>query len=163
MIILIVTFFSFIMEFVFNRFLFNSLFVPLIILTTLILIEPYFKKNEKNYYIYAFVVGFLYDLVYTGNYFMNCGCFLLIAVLVCFVNSNIPNNLVASVLELLVFIIIYRLCSYFLFFVNGMVGFSFMVILRSIYSSLILNVCYGVVLYFILYFISKKFNIKRIN
>lgn len=163
MIILIVTFLAFIMEFIFNRFLFDSLFLPLIILTTIILVEPYFKKNKNKYYVYAFVVGFLYDLVYTGNYFMNSGWFLLIAVLVCFVNSNIPNNLIASILELLVLIIIYRLCSYSLFLINDMVSFSFVVILRSIYSSLILNVCYGVILYFILYFISKKFNIKRIN
>lgn len=163
MIILIVTFLSFVFEFVFNGLFYNSFFAPLVILTSLILVEPYFKRNKSKYYLYSFIVGFLYDLFYTGNYFMNSGIFLLVSVIVCFISSNMPNNLFVSMLEVILLIAFYRIFSYFIFFFNGMVNFSFMSIFKGIYSSLILNIIYGILLYFVLYYVSKKFKIKRIN
>lgn len=162
MIIFIVSFFSFVLEYVFNCFFHNSVFLPLVILTSLVLLRPYFKSS-KSYFIYCFLIGFLYDSIYTGNYFMNAGLFLIIGVLVSFISLNMPNNLFVSILEILVLVSLYRIFSFLFFFFNGVVSFSFKTIFESIYSSLILNIGYGIVLYFILYFVSKKFNIKRIN
>lgn len=163
MIVLIVTFLAFILEFVFNIYFYDSIFLPLIILTSLILVEPFFKGNSNRYYIYCFLVGFLYDFVYTGNYFMDAGLFLLVGIMACIISFYMPNNFLVFMLKLFFLIIIYRLCSFIFFSLNGIVDFSFGVLFKCLYSSLILNVVYGIILYFILYFISKKFNVKRIN
>lgn len=160
--IIIVSFFSFIFDFVFSYLFRDSLFLPLIILTSIVVLRPYFK-SINYYYLFCFTIGFLYDLVYTGNYFMSSAFFLIIGLLVCFVSANVPNNVFASILEIIFSIVLYRLMCFIFLFLNGVVSFSFTLLLKSIYCSLIINIIYGVFLYFILYFVSKKFKIERIN
>jgi len=160
MIILVVSIISFILEYVFNCFFHGSIFVPLVILTSIILLEPYFCKDRKKYFIFCFVIGFLYDLIYSGNYFLDSGLFLLIGVIVCYINGNMSNNFFVFLIELLFLIIFYRVSSFCIFFVNGFIPFS--LLFRSIYCSLLLNVIYGGFMYFILYFVSKGLHIKRI-
>ena len=143
MIILIVTFLAFILEYVVNGFFHGTILNGLIIFSSLVLLEPYFKKNKDMFFVFCFFVGIFYDFVYTGTYFMNAGMFLIVGVLVSYFNGITPNNFVVSILELIVM--------------------SFSVLFRSIYSSILINLIYGILLYFILYLVSKRFNIKRIN
>lgn len=163
MMIILVTVFAFILEFFLNSFLYNSIFVPLVVITSLVLLQPYFKKNNNRYYIYCFLVGFIYDLVYTGFYFMDASLFLIIAIMVNFINSNTLNNLFVSLLEILLLIVLYRFMSFLFLGINGVIVLSFDNLFKSIYSSLLTNILYGVILYFVLYLISKCFRIKRIN
>lgn len=160
--IIIVSFFSFILDFVFCYFFKDSLFLPLIILTSIVILRPYFK-NVSFYYLFCFLIGLLYDLVYTGNFFMSSSFFLIIGLLICFISANMPNNIFVSIFEIIISVILYRLMSFLFLFVNGVVVFSFSNLFKSIYCSFITNIIYGFILYYILYFISKKFNIKRIN
>lgn len=163
MIIFIVTFIAFILEYIVNGFFHGSIFTGLIIFSSFILLEPYFRKNRNRYYIYCFIVGFVYDLVYTGTYFLNAGLFLFIGILVCLINSFTPNNFIVSILELVVLIGVYRFLCFMFMFINGIVGFDLSILFRSFYCSLIVNVIYGIILYFILYLVSLKFNIRRIK
>ena len=41
-----------------------SIFNPLLTIVTIIMIYPYFKKDENKYFITSFILGFLYDLFY---------------------------------------------------------------------------------------------------
>lgn len=163
MIIFIVTFFAFILEYIFNIYFSNSIFLPLIIFTSLVLVEPFFKGDKVKYYVYCFLIGFLYDYVYTGNYFLDSGLFLLVGVFVCLISFYMPNNFFVFILKMFLLIIFYRVCLYMFFCFNEVIIFSFSSLFKYLYSSLILNICYGSFLYFVLYFVSKKFHIKRIN
>ena len=163
MIIFIVTFLSFILDYVVNVFFHGSIFTGLIVFSSLVLLEPYFKKNKDKYFVYCFIVGFLYDLVYTGTYFLNSGLFIIIGICVSYINSITPNNFIVSILELVVLIGLYRILGFVYFGINGFVKMSFSILFRSFYYSLIINVLYGIILYFVLYLISLKFNIKRIK
>jgi len=163
MIIILVTVGAFVLEFFLNSFLNNSIFVPLLVVTSLILIQPYFKKNKSRYYVYCFFIGFVYDLVYTGFYFMDASLFLIIGVVVNYINENYSNNILILLLEILMLIVLYRFMSFVFLVINGVIGFSFYNLFRSIYSSLITNVLYGFILYIFLYLLSKHFKIKRIN
>ncbi len=162
MILFIVTFFSFVLDFVFNYYFNNSLFSSLIILTSLILLRSIFK-DCRGYYFYCFFVGFLYDYLYTGNYFMNSGMFLIVGFFINYVFLNMRFNIFVSIISIFLSIILYRVfCFLFLFF-NGIVGFSFDYLLKSIYCSFLINIIYGILMYYFLYFMCKKFNVKRIN
>ena len=163
MIIFIVTLISFILEYIVNGFFHGTIFTGLIIFSTLVLLEPYFKKEKDKFFIYCFVVGFLYDLVYTGNYFLDAGMFLAIGVLIEFINLITPNNFIVSMLELVLFIGVYRLFSFLFFAINGVVAFSFDALFKSFYCSLLTNILYGGILYFVLYLLSLKFKIRRIK
>ena len=160
--IIIASFFSFVFDFIFNYFFRNSLFLPLIVLTSIVILRPYFKRINY-YYIFCFLTGFLYDLLYTGNYFMSSALFLIIGLLICFVSANMPNNVFVSIFEVVISIALYRIMCFIFLFFNGIVSFSFRYLLKSIYCSLIINIIYCIFIYFVLYFIAKKFNIKRIN
>ena len=160
--IIIVSFFSFVFDFFFSCIFMNSLFLPLIILTSIIVLRPYFKK-VNYYYLFCFIIGLLYDLIYTGNYFMSSALFLIIGLLICFVSANMPNNVFVSIFEIVISIVLYRLMCFIFLFFNGVIAFSLDFLLKSIYCSLITNIIYGILLYFILYFVSKKFKIERIN
>lgn len=163
MIIFLVSVLSFILEYVVNGFFHGSIFTGLIIFSSLVLLEPYFKKNKDFFYVYCFIIGFLYDLVYSGTYFLNAGVFLVIGVVVRYINRVTPNNFVVSILELIFLIGLYRVILFMYLGVNGFISMSFGILFRSFYCSLIINIVYGIILYFILYLISLKFNIKRIK
>lgn len=163
MIILIVTVLAFILEFIFNSLLYKSILIPLVVISSLILLEPFFEKNKSKYLIYCFLIGLLYDIVYTGNYFLNASMFLIIGVLVVLINKNTPNNLFITLISLILLICTYRTLCFLFLGLLGVIEFSSSVLLKSIYTSLIFNIIYSLILYLTLYFISKKFNIKRIN
>ena len=154
---------SFAFEFLFNSFFYNSLFLPLCCLVSLILVEPFFNKDKSRFLIVCFLFGFLYDIVFTGNYFFNASMFLLIGGLVVIFNRSTPNNLFVSLVEIIFLIILYRTLCFLLFSLVGVVVFDFNILFRCVYCSFLFNIIYGFVLYFILYFVSKKFNISRIN
>lgn len=161
--IIIITFISFILEYIANGFFHGSIFSGLIVLSTLILVEPYFKKNKDKFYIYCFVVGFLYDLVYTGTYFMNAGLFLVIGWFCNYFNSITSNNFIASIIKLIILIALYRSFTFLFLGINGIIKLDLYLLFKSIYSSMIVNIIYGIVLYLFMYLISKKFDIKRIK
>ena len=160
--IIIFSFLSFIFDFVLNYFFKNSLFLPLIVFTTVIVCRPYFKK-VNYYYLFCFIMGFLYDLIYTGNYFMSPAFFLIIGLLICFISANMPNNVFVTIFEVAISISLYRFMCFIFLFLTGFVSLSWDLLLESIYCSLITNVVYSILLYYVLYFISKKFKIERIN
>jgi cell shape-determining protein MreD len=91
MIVYLIGFLSFVFEFVFNKILYNSIFIPLIIITTLVVLEPYFS-NKKKYFIYCFLIGFLCDLFYTNSILVNASLFLILGIIVYGINVNITNN-----------------------------------------------------------------------
>lgn len=163
MIVFLVTVFSFILEYFVNLVSYDSIFIGLIIFSSMVLLQPYFKNNRKLYLVYCFILGFFYDLIYTGIYFMDAGLFLLIGVIVCFINDITPNNFFVSLLELILLICLYRILSFVFLCINGVVVFDLFILFRSIYCSILTNFLYGIVLYFVLYLVSSKFHIKRIN
>ena len=58
-----------------------SIFNPLLTIVAIIMIYPYFKKDENKYLITSFILGFLYDLFYTNLLFTDAILFLLLALI----------------------------------------------------------------------------------
>ena len=161
--IIIITILSFILEFLLNSFLYKTVLIPLFVICTLILVEPFFYKAKTKYLVYAFIIGLLYDMIFTGTYFMSAGIFLLIATLIMLINKLTPNNFLITIIEIIIFICIYRIISFLLLALFQVIPFEIIILKKSIISSLSLNTIYSIILYIIMYFISKKFNIIRIN
>ena len=57
-----------------------TLFNPLLTIIALLIIYPFFRKNDNQYLVIAFITGFLYDLFYTNLLFTNAILFLLLAI-----------------------------------------------------------------------------------
>src|SRR5574344_2135808 len=88
---------SFIMDGVLTNFLpYNinslSLFTPLLTVTILVLIYPFFYHKEKQYFIISIILGFIYDLFYTNLLFYDAIIFLLLAYIITKLYKVIGDN-----------------------------------------------------------------------
>ncbi len=159
---------SVIISFVFDSIFSNiiptdSIFLPLFSLISLIIIYPYFHKEENSYLKFTFLLGLLYDIAYTDTLFLNAFIFLLIGFCIKLINEYISNNIFnVSIMSLLV-VIIYRFITYFVLVMINYLNYDFTNLLASIYSSLIINVIYGIILYLITDFISRKYKFDKIE
>lgn len=140
-----------------------SLFTPLLTIVALVVIYNFFYHKEKNYYILSFVIGILYDLFYTNLLFLDGLLFLLIAFVITKIYKLVGFNYMWIALDILISIIIYE-CSFALVIVIfNLVPMSIYRLLYKIGHSIILNIIYGELLYFIIKLLPKKYKKVRIN
>ena len=140
----------------------NSLFLPLFTITSLVYTYPYFNKNKKYHFIITCIIlGIIYDIAYTNSLFINTFTFTLCSLIIIYIDNYIHDSIINSTIINIIMIVLFKTISYILLFVFGFIKFDYTILLKGIYSSLILNIIYGIILYFICTFISKKFNIKK--
>ena len=142
----------------------NSLFFPLCSLMAMIIIYPFFKKSDYNkFLIVSGIMGMFYDLVYMNTLLLNIGLFLLMAVIIKIVFFFYSNNLISNLLIGSLLVCLYRVIIYLVLVLGNYLNFSFLELLKGIYSTLLLNVIYIIIFYFVTLNISKKHKIPRDN
>ena len=140
-----------------------SLFTPLLTIVALVVIYNFFYHEEKKYYILSFIVGILYDLFYTNLLFLDGLLFLLIAFVITKIYKLVGFNYMWIALDILISIIIYE-CSFALVIVIfNLIPMTIYRLLYKIGHSIILNIIYGEILYFIIKLLPKKYKKVRIN
>lgn len=125
----------------------TNFFTPLFTITSLIVI---YSKFENKYLKICLLFGLLYDLVFTDTLFINMILFLLIGFFVKFVNIYLPKNYINNSIILIIIIIFYRIFIYIIMLMANQVTNNAFLLFKSIYSSLLLNIIYGLVIYFII-------------
>lgn len=160
--IIFISMFSFILDGLLMRYLgYNTIFLPLLTLVSLILIYPYFNDNNYRYFKYIAILGLLYDIVYMNTLFFNFFIFMILGFVIVLLNYLLSNNLFINVLITIITIILYRVINYLFYFFIGSIEFSFKVLLNNILCSLILNIIYCIIIYVISEYYSKKNKIFR--
>lgn len=155
---------SFILDSIVSNFVsLDSLFFPLFTLMALIIIYPYFNNNRNKYFEACLITGICYDLIYTNTIIIHGMLFLLIGFIITRLNLIISNNWLNVGIMAIICIIIYRFLAYGLLLITASTSFDFFNILKSIYSSLILNIVYVILIYIITDKISRRFKIHRTN
>lgn len=162
--IYIIIIFSFLFEASFSNIISNdSLFVPLFLLTSLVILFPYFKNKKINYIIVCLLCGLFYDISFADSVFINTISFGLCGSFIILLYTYVSYNLCSSNLINIIVIILYRIISYIILCIIDYISFNEMRLLEGIYSSLIVNIVYGIVIYIIIDKISKIFQIKRVE
>ena len=140
-----------------------SLFTPMLTVIAIFMIYPFFRKKEKNYFIKIFIVGMIYDLLYTNLVFFNGVLFLIIG----FISLEIYKNFEISYLKLIIYLILiisaYEILTGIILLVFNMVPVTLYKVLYKITHSLILNIVYGELIYLIINLIPKKYRKISIN
>lgn len=139
----------------------HTIFSPLFTLMAIILVYPYFNKRNSSYYKVCFVVGLFYDLIYTDTIVFNAFLFVLMGIIIVKLNDLLANNYLNSGLMAIIIIVLYRLITYLFLVLTGNINFSFMILFKSIYESLLANVIYIMIMYGITDYISRKFKITK--
>ena len=140
----------------------NSILIPLFTIMSLIIIYPYFY-DQKKYLRYCAILGLLYDIAYMNTVFYNFFVFILLAFIISFFYYLFSNKLLITIFISLITICSYRIINYLFLVVIKNYDINFNVLLKSIYSSLILNVIFCILGYILSKLYSKKHNILRTN
>ena len=133
-----------------------SLFTPLLTITSLVLIYPFFRKQEKNYYISLFITGIIYDLFYTNLLFFHAVIFLILGVIIKWIYKNYEITPIRIIIYISIIIICYEFLEGFILYIFQIVPVSIEKILYKIKHSLIINLVWGEIIYGILRIYIKK-------
>ena len=118
----------------------RNLFIPLFSIISLILIYPFCLNKNSLFLKYSFALGLFYDIVFTNTFILNGIIFLLIGLIIIKINSYFSNNVFNIVFISLIVIFSYRFINYFLLLIFGYLNFDLYIFIKSISSSLILNI-----------------------
>lgn len=154
---------SFIFDGIISKYInYNSLFIPLLTIMSLIIIYPYFKTPYR-YFKYCAIIGLLYDIAYMNTIFYSSFVFILMAIVVSFFYYMFSNTLRITIVISFTIICLYRIINLLFLFIFKGVSINFDNFIKSIYSSIILNVSFCILGYVLSKIYSKKHNILRIN
>ena len=168
MIALIIIIISFILDGILTNFLpymINdlSLFTPLLTIISIFFIYPFYKKKEKNYYITILILGLFYDLFYTNLLFFNAIVFLLIGLISVYIQKNFELNCLKLIIYIILIITIYELTTAIILTMFNLVPITISKIIYKISHSLLLNIIYAQLIYFIIKIIPTKYKKISIN
>lgn len=140
----------------------NSFLIPLFLLTSFVMLYPYFKGKNLNFIITCIICGFIYDISFSDSTFINTICFGLSGLFIISCYNYFKYNIYSSNLINIFNIIIYRIITYLLLVVLDYISFNANIIFVGIYKSLIINIVYGIIIYLLADVLAKLFNIKRV-
>lgn len=159
---------AFILEIILNNFLpfmvgNLSFFTPMFIIVSLIVIYPFFIKNKTKYFFIAGIVGFIYDLFFTNLLFYNAIIFLALSFIISLLYRYINYNYLSLILFIIISICLYEGCNALIIILFNLVPMSFNKLFYKISHSLIINIIYGEILYFIINHLPNKYKKSSIN
>lgn len=138
-----------------------SLFTPLLTLVSIFVIYPFYRKKEKKYFLIVFILGIIYDLLYTNLLFFNAILFLIIGLLTKYIYKNFEINYLKIIIYTIIIITLYEILTAILIILFSLVPINFSKIIYKIFHSLVLNIIYTEICYLIIKIIPKKY--KRIS
>lgn len=160
--IVFISILSFLLDGILSRYILQTtLFLPLFTIVSLVIIYPYFNNNNLKYFRYVAIIGLLYDITYLNTLFFNFFIFVMIGFIIGLFNYLLSNNLYTSTIITVIAIILYRVINYLFVVIFKNQPFDFMNLLESIYSSLLLNIVYCIIIYITTELYSKKHKILR--
>lgn len=156
--------FSFLFESVFSNIVnINSIFIPLFLITTLVILYPYFKNKKINFIVVCIISGLLYDISFADSIFVNTISFCIIGLFIILAYDYISYNICSSNFLNVIILILYRFISYVFLCLVHYISFNETNLIKGIYSSIIINIIYGIIIFIIVDLVAKIFNIKRID
>lgn len=141
----------------------DSLFIPLFVLTSLTILYPYFKKNKLNFIIVCMIMGLIYDIVFSNSLFVNVLTFSIIGVGLIICYTYVKYNIYTANIINLIMLISYRIITYIILLSVNYITFNNTILLKGIYSSILMNIIYAIILFYIVDVLSKIFNRRRVE
>ena len=123
--------------------IFTSLFVPI----TIYLIYPFYKNQELKYYIESFIIGIIYDLIFTNLLFFDGVIFLIISLVSVKIYKNFIVDKYKNIMYVFLIIILYEFLVASIFLIFNLVPICFYDFVYKISHTLLINVVYVFLLY----------------
>jgi len=140
-----------------------SLFTPMFTVVSIFILYPFFRKSEKKYYIFLFIVGVIYDLLYTNLVFLDGCLFVVLGFISYSIQKTFNYNYLKNILYAIIMVCSYEIIYAFILLVYNMVPITLSGVVYKISHSLIINIIYFELLYIIINFIPKKYKKISLN
>ena len=168
MINMLILIFSFILDGILTNFLpfmenKLSLFTPLLTLVSFIIIYPFYRKEENNYFITLFITGIVYDMFYTNLLFFNGVLFVVIGFIISKIHKYIATNTLNIIIETILIITIYELITALCLFTYNVVPITIPEIVYKVTHSLLINIIYVLIIETIVKMLPKRITNININ
>lgn len=161
--IILILLISFALEGIFSNFISaNSILIPLFTIISFVIVYPYFKNEKNKFYIYSLVVGLLYDIVYTNCPFINTFTFLITSLMISLMYEYITVSKFNVTLINIIILLFYQTISYIVLCFFSYTTFNEITLLTTLYSSIIINVIYGFLLFILVSFLDKNHKIRKL-
>ena len=140
-----------------------SIFTPLLTVVSIFIIYPFYRKHEKKYFIILFILGIIYDLLYTNLLFFNGILFLGIGLLSKYLYKNYEVTPLRLIIYTIIIIVSYESLTGLILFMFRVVPVTFYKVWYKIIHSLLLNIIYIEIVYLIINLIPEKYKKISIN
>ena len=140
-----------------------SLYTPLFTVVSIFFLYPFYRKNNKKYWLIVFTLGIVYDLFYTNLLFLNAILFLGVAYVSKVIYKNYEVDFIKLIIYLVIIIVVYESMTGIIIFLYHLVPVTFEKVIYKISHSLLLNIIYGEIIYFLLKVVPKKYKKISIN
>lgn len=131
------------------------LYLKTLFFISFILIYMIFFYKKKNTLYFVLVISIIYDLLFESIYLLNGLIFSLVYLIIYFMKSKFYNSKTNDVLIFILSLIMYIVFKYLiLILVNN--DYSIMLLINEIINSLVLNIIYGLVIYYFFGINSRK-------
>ena len=154
----IIFIFSFLFESVFSNLIsVYSLFTPLFLLTAIVILYPYMSKNKISFIIICMILGIMYDVSFTGSSFVNTISFTIVGYVLSICYNYVKYNIYTVNIINIIVLISYRIISYIILLSVNYIHFNNKEFFSGIYNSILINVIYCIIIFYIVDLLSKIF------
>lgn len=140
-----------------------SYFTPLLTLTSIFIIYPFYHKNIKKYFITVFIIGIIYDLFYTNLLFFNAVLFTFIGIISMLIQKNFESGPIKLIIYTIILISSYELVQGLILYIYNLFPITLSKVIYKIEHSLIINIIYVEIICFIIKYIPNKYKKISIN
>lgn len=116
-------------------------------ITSLVLIGTTYRKQKKDYYKICFIVGIIYDLLFTNTLILNMFLLPLFAFIILKLYSFFQDNLINATIINTIILLLYHLITFIILVIVGYLPFNLSILLSDIASILIINNFYLIIMY----------------
>ena len=136
---------------------FSNIFIPLFTLSSLVIIY----KKKKNFIWYSLIIGLLYGIIFTNMFLLELISYYLCSIFIIIYFDKMKYNLMNTFLITIINIILYRTINFLILCFSRIIKFNIFLLFKSIYSSILINLIYIAIMYFVFIKIFNKSNKKK--
>ncbi len=136
---------------------FSNIFIPLFTLSSLVIIY----KKKKNFIWYSLIIGLLYGIIFTNMFLLELISYYLCSIFIVIYFDKMKYNLMNTFLITIINIILYRTINFLILCFSRIIKFNIFLLFKSIYSSILINLIYIAIMYFVFIKIFNKSNKKK--
>lgn len=148
---IIIVFISLNLENIFNLYFSSIKFLsPLFTLLSLQFCFFYFQNDKKDYLIFTFIIGLIYDLLFTHFYILNAILFTIIGYFIYYIFKNHKYNLLTLLYSSIFSIFLYNFLLFLIFNFYSYQNYTLIDLSIILRNYLIGNIIYSTIIYLLL-------------